>query len=75
MLTGATSVLATSQVTVCVELPGSETAVFGEVTRNGPAVFASRSVVSAKLLPPMPSRAVKRMCSASGSAFTPATPT
>jgi hypothetical protein len=76
--TGGRFVSATSHVIVCVEPPGYVTAVFGAVTRNGPAVGASSRVTSAALLPPPPmrrSRAVKRKCSDSGRSFTPATPT
>ena len=66
---------ATSHVTVCVEPAGYVTAVFGEVTGTGPPSGASISVVSAKLFPPLPSRAVRRKCSESGLALTPAKPT
>ena len=77
--TGGRSVFALSQVTVCVEPPGYVTAVFGAVTRNGPALAASLSVMSAALLPPPPirrSRAVNRKCSSGGGPrLTPAKPT
>ena len=42
VLTGARSVFALSQVIVCVEPPGYVTAVFGAVTRNGPAFGGER---------------------------------
>ena len=58
--TGGRSVLALSHVIVCVEPPGYVTAVFGEVTRNGPAVGASVSVRSPQLLPPPPDPQVAR---------------
>src|SRR5262245_32244365 len=64
VLTGATFVLATFHVTVCVEPAAQE--VGDPVTRNGPAVLARRSVVSAAFTPPFPSRAVRRKCSESG---------
>ena len=44
-LTGAPFVFAGSQVTVCVEPWPQVTAVFGDVTRNGPELFASSIVV------------------------------
>jgi hypothetical protein len=62
-------------VIVCVDSPGNETAVFGEVTRKGPVPLASSSVVSAELVPPRPSRAVRRKWSDNGLALTPSTPT
>ncbi len=74
-LIGASAVPATFHVIVCVERPGHVTAVFGAVTRNGPAPGASSSVVSALFVPPRPSRAVKRKCSESGLALTPVNPT
>ena len=52
-----------------------DVAVFGAVTRNGPAVLASSTVVSPLFTPPRPSRAVSRKCSESGLAFVPAKPT
>ena len=67
VLIGAMSVLALSHMTVCTEPGGYVTAVFGAVTRNGPVLAATVSVVSALLLPPPPirrSRAVKRKCMA-----------
>ena len=64
--TGGTSVLALFHVTVCCEPGGYVTPVSGEVTRNGPAVAASVTVMSPKLLPPPRSRAVRRKCSALG---------
>ena len=64
-LIGAMSVLALFHVTVCGNPGGHATPVFGEVTRNGPVLGATVSVVSALLLPPPPirrSRAVNRKC-------------
>src|SRR5215210_2335118 len=69
VLTGGRFVFATFHITFCVEEPAQVTAVFGAVTRNGPAVFASSTVVSALLTPPRPSRAVRRKCSDSGALF------
>jgi hypothetical protein len=68
VLTGGRSVFALSQVTVCCEPPSQVTAVFGEVTRNGPALVASVSVVPGALLftPPRPSRTVTRKWSEDG---------
>jgi hypothetical protein len=66
VLTGGRSVLALFHVTVCVEPTWYVTAVFGEVTRNGPAVGASVSVTSPKALPPLMSRAVIRKCMSDG---------
>src|SRR5262245_47186804 len=64
VLTGAPLVPATSHVTVCVEPPAH---VLGaDVTRNGPVVLASRSVVSAPFTPTLRSRVVSRKCSESG---------
>ena len=53
---GAAAVFATSQVTVCSEAPGQDTAVFGEVTRNGPASPRTASTMSSEALPPPPAR-------------------
>jgi len=44
--TGATLVLATSQVIVCVELPCQVTEVFGDVTRKGPAASVTSNCIS-----------------------------
>ena len=73
--TGAMSVLATFQVTGRVEPLATEPPESGEVTRKGPAPVARSSVVSALLVPPFWSRAVKRKCSDNGLALTPAKPT
>ena len=51
-LVGGMSVLALSQVIVWTEPPGYVTPLFGEVTRNGPALSASVNVTSALLAPP-----------------------
>ena len=62
-LTGAAVVLATFHVTACAVLPVQETAVFGEVTWNGPAAVVTLKVTLAELTPPPPirlSRAVRR---------------
>src|SRR4051812_12485903 len=75
VLTGATSVLAGFHDTVRCEPATHFAPALGPFTRNGPAVGASRSVVSALLTPPRPSRAVRRKWSDSGVAFTPAKPT
>jgi hypothetical protein len=70
---GATFVFAGSR-TVRVEPPPVAAAFGDNETGNGPAFVASGSVVSA-VRPPLPSRAVRRICSDSGDAFTPAKPT
>ena len=69
VLVGGRSVLALSHVTVCCEPGGHVTPVFGDVTRNGPALTASVNVTSAFELPPpagLRSRAVARKCIAVG---------
>lgn len=46
-LTGAASVFATFQFTVCTLPPGQVTAVSGAVTRKGPAAVVTLTVVLA----------------------------
>ncbi len=62
-LTGAAVVLATSQVTVKGIPPVAVIAVFGAVTRNGPLVPSTVTVIPASAAPPDPallSRTVTR---------------
>ena len=63
VFTGARLVPATSHVTVWAEPPVTAPGAPCDVTRNGPAVGASTSLVSAEPRPPapgLPSRAVSR---------------
>ena len=51
-LTGEAVVLATAQVTVCVEPPVQETAVFGTETANGPEVLVTVTTTSSNCVCP-----------------------
>ena len=65
-LTGAALVPATDQATATGAPASRVVALACDVTRNGPEVFASVSVVSSWPVPPAPawlSRAVSRKCS------------
>jgi hypothetical protein len=53
-LTGALLVLATFHVTVWMEPPAYVTAVFGEVTTNGPLLPSTVTVDEAARIPPVP---------------------
>src|SRR5687768_14548798 len=55
-LTGAAVVLATFHVTFSELKPATVTAVFGAVTRNGPAVADEVTVVDAVAMAPPPAR-------------------
>ena len=66
---------ATLQVIVCAAPLSSVTALFGQVTRNGPAPGASSSCVAELPMLTLPSRAVSLKLSESALTFTAAVPT